>query len=229
VRGESPNGRGVVGASSGSPGVAGFSDTSAGVYGWTQAPGVAAVIGESAAASSPMAGFFQGGVIVTGNFQVMGVKNAVVPMADGSHAQVYCQESTEPYFEDFGRAILTNGLATVEIEPQFASIVHRNDYMVFLTPGGDCNGLYVGRQTPQGFEVRESKGGKSTLPFSYRIVARRRDVQAQRLQRVDPQILQAVERERAKGKLKKDAVEPGNHSRVTGTGRGQPAPGGGPR
>jgi hypothetical protein len=215
VRGESPNGRGVVGASSGSAGVAGFSDTSAGVYGWTQAPGVAAVVGESAAVALPMAGFFQGGVLVSGNFQVLGgVKNAVVPMGDGSHAQVYCQESPEPYFEDFGRANLVNGVATVDIEPQFASIVHRQDYLVFITPGGDSNGLYVSRQTPQGFEVREARGGRSSLPFTYRIVAKRRDVQAQRLQRVDPQILKTIERIKAKGNLKKESVAPAGESNV---------------
>jgi len=134
------------------------------------------------------------------------VKNAVVPMADGSHAVVYCQESPEPYFEDFGRGSLVAGVAHVDFEPRFASIVHRNDYMVFVTPGADSKGLYVTGQTPQGFDVRESQGGKSSLPFTYRIVAKRRDVDGPRLATVNPEHLKVHEKVRAQGNLNREFV-----------------------
>jgi hypothetical protein len=43
---------------------------------------------------------------------------------------------------------------------------------VFLTPQGDCNGLYVAQKSSAGFEVRELRGGRSSLTFDYRIVAK---------------------------------------------------------
>ena len=57
-------------------------------------------------------------------------------------------------------------------------------YRVFLTPEGDCNGLYVSSKSPTGFEVRELKGGTSSLGFSYRVVAKRKDIPGARLERV---------------------------------------------
>jgi hypothetical protein len=51
---------------------------------------------------------------------------------------------------------------------------------VFVTPEGDCRGLYVRRKGGASFEIRELAGGKSSVAFSYRIVGRRKDVRAQR-------------------------------------------------
>ncbi len=48
----------------------------------------------------------------------------------------------------------------------------RTAYHVFLTPEGDSKGLYVTEESPAGFVVRESSGGRSTLAFEYRILAR---------------------------------------------------------
>jgi len=36
---------------------------------------------------------------------------------------MYCQESPEPWFEDFGTATLTNGRAVVELDPDFDAVV----------------------------------------------------------------------------------------------------------
>jgi hypothetical protein len=71
-------------------------------------------------------------------------------------------ESPEHWFEDFGTAKLKGGRA--------------RDYRVFLTPEGDCRGLYVHRKTAVSFEVRELMGGESAVAFSYRVVGRRRDI-----------------------------------------------------
>jgi hypothetical protein len=91
-------------------------------------------------------------------------------------------QSPENWMEDFGSATLQNGSATVSIDPAFAETVNASaDYHVFLTPNGDSRGLYVVAKTPTGFEVHESGGGKSTLSFDYRIVAKRRGYEAQRL------------------------------------------------
>jgi len=51
---------------------------------------------------------------------------------------------------------------------------------VFLTPEGDCRGLYVRRKSAASFEVRELVGGKSSIAFSYRIVGRRKDIKGHR-------------------------------------------------
>jgi hypothetical protein len=48
------------------------------------------------------------------------------------------------------------------------------DYHVFLTPKGDCKGLYVANETAGGFEVHELGGGSSSIAFDYRIVAKRK-------------------------------------------------------
>jgi hypothetical protein len=50
---------------------------------------------------------------------------------------------------------------------------------VFLTPEGDCQGLYV-RKRGSRFEVRELQGGISNVAFSYCIVAKRKDIKRHR-------------------------------------------------
>jgi hypothetical protein len=57
--------------------------------------------------------------------------------------------------------------------------VIKRDYRVFLTPEGDCRGLYV-RRKANSFEVRELMGGTSSITFSYRIVGRRKDIKTPR-------------------------------------------------
>jgi hypothetical protein len=59
-------------------------------------------------------------------------------------------------------------------------VIKRGDYRVFLTPEGDCRGLYLRRKSANRFEVRELTGGKSSIAFSYRIVGRRKDIKAHR-------------------------------------------------
>jgi hypothetical protein len=134
--------------------------------------------------SGPAANFF-GRVVVNGPFTVVGAKNAAVPHPDGHHRLLYCEESTESWFSDYGRANLVNGRVTVQLDRDFAAVVRADDYEVFLTPRGDCKGLYVAAQNPNGFEVRELQGGTSSLAFSYRVVAKRKDIPGQRLEKVD--------------------------------------------
>ncbi len=55
------------------------------------------------------------------------------------------------------------------------------EFHVFLTPGGDCTGLYVTNKTPGSFEVHELGGGTSSISFDYKIVAKRNGMEAQRL------------------------------------------------
>ena len=62
-------------------------------------------------------------------------------------------ESPEAWFEDFGTAQLSAGQVTVVIEPLFRQTINSGvDYHVFVTPLGDCNGLYVTSKTADSFK-----------------------------------------------------------------------------
>jgi hypothetical protein len=86
--------------------------------------------------------------------------------------------------EDFGEAQLIAGKSEIKLDAQFASVVKTRDYHVFLSPYGDCNGLYVSRRTARGFTVRELKKGLGKVRFSYRVVARRKDIEDERMPKV---------------------------------------------
>jgi hypothetical protein len=128
-----------------------------------------------------VAGYFDGNVFLTSDLHVAGqifagVKDAIVPFPDGSKRVLHCMESPEHWFEDFGSARLKRGRATVKLGADFAKVVTLNGYRVFLTPEGDCKGLYVRSKRGASFEVRELQGGTSSVAFSYRIVAKRKDI-----------------------------------------------------
>jgi hypothetical protein len=111
--------------------------------------------------------------IVAGNLSCSGTKSASVQIAEEDRL-LYAVESPEVWFEDFGSGTLADGQTTVTFEPLFAQSVNPSvDYYVFLTPLGDCNGLYVAEKTPTGFTVRELNGGTADIAFDYRIVAKR--------------------------------------------------------
>jgi hypothetical protein len=109
-----------------------------------------------------------------GNTTAIGTKSAAVPLATGKMVKVFSMESPEVWFEDFGSGRIYSGLATVALDERFLQTVDlKGGYHVFLTPKGDCKGLYVYNEGPQGFEVRELGGGQATADFDYRIVAHR--------------------------------------------------------
>jgi hypothetical protein len=65
--------------------------------------------------------------------------------------------------------------ATINLDAAFAETVNTSaGYHVFLTPNGDCTGLYVSQKSLSSFEVRELGGGASSIAFEYRIVAHRK-------------------------------------------------------
>jgi hypothetical protein len=143
------------------------------------------------AGKSGHAGAFFGKVMIVGDLDVQGAKGAAVPFPDGTLRRLYSMESPESWFEDFGEARLVNGKATVRIDAGFAAVV-QGAYHVFITPCGDSNGLYVSNRTRTSFDVREQQRGKSTLVFSYRIVAKRKDIPGSRFVKVKaPQRLES--------------------------------------
>ena len=153
---------GVIGTSNAFWGVLGFSANNVGVVGQTGNP-------------NSFAGLFNGNVAVNGTLTAT-VKNGMVAFPDGTQRVLHCMESPEHWFEDFGAAKLKNGRATVKLDSDFAKTIKRGGYHVFVTPEGDCRGLYVRGKTAASFEVRELSDGKSSIVFSYRIVGKRRDI-----------------------------------------------------
>jgi hypothetical protein len=91
-------------------------------------------------------------------------------------------ESPGVWFEDYGSGGLVSRVATVNIDPACAQTVNTGvEYDVFLTPDGDCEGLYVTARTATGFEMRELQHGMSNVAFDYRIIALRRGYETKRL------------------------------------------------
>lgn len=114
---------------------------------------------------------------VSANLQCTGTKNAVVPIDGGNrYVAMSAIESPVNWFEDAGSAQLVNGGAVVALDPNFIQTVNtEKEYQVFLTPYGDCRGLYVLNRSAGSFEVHELGGGKATLNFGYRIMAVRKN------------------------------------------------------
>jgi hypothetical protein len=92
-------------------------------------------------------------------------------------------ESPESWFEDFGFGELSNGEAEVRLDPGFRSVVNSDAYHVFITEYGDNNALYVAERTGSSFLVR-AKASNANGTFSYRVVAKRRDIRAPRFEEV---------------------------------------------
>lgn len=159
--------------------------------------GAAAVVGIGGPSPRPLAsaGWFFGKVVVVGDLHVTGIKSAAVAHRDGSHRLLYAIESPENWFEDFGEGRLRNGKAKIALDRDFAALAATDSYYVFLTPRQDTRGLYVRSQNRSGFEVCELQGGKTNAAFVYRVVAKRKDVGARRLEKVKiPAMPQAPER-----------------------------------
>jgi hypothetical protein len=166
-------------------GVYGYSAKGHGLLGATGTAGGAGLIGATNGVPGAFAAVMYGPVVITGSLTVAGAKSAAVPHPDGSHRLVYCVESPESWFEDFGKGRLDCGQAEVTIDPSFAAIAKMDDYHVFVTAYDRPNDLIVSGRTPGGFRVQSQSGDETTAgEFSWRIVARRKDIVGERLAKV---------------------------------------------
>ena len=169
-------------------GVWGRTATGIGVFGQVTNVGGFAVYGAAPTAPDTWAGYFEGNVFVSGGL-AQGGSGPVTSLAqgrDGSPRTLYSVDSAEPLVEDVGEGTLVGGKAQIKLDPELAAVVDGAAYQVFLTPEGDCKGLYVTGKTLGGFEVYELQGGTSSLPFGYRVVARRMGAAGKRLERRGP-------------------------------------------
>lgn len=121
-------------------------------------------------------------VDVSGNLFCTGTLGAAVKGSAKQRYGTYSVQSPENWIEDFGSSALNVGVVTVNLESRFAqTISSKADYKVFLTPAGECEGLYVANRTATSFEVRELHQGTSNVQFDYRIVAHRKGLESTRM------------------------------------------------
>jgi hypothetical protein len=91
----------------------------------------------------------------------------------GTSVRSYAPHESEPTMEDVGSGHLQSGSAYIALDPTFRNVVDAaTDYHVLVTPEGDSNGIFVTARTNRGFFVHENHGGRSSVAFSYRIVAK---------------------------------------------------------
>jgi hypothetical protein len=177
-----PNGTGVVASA----------DSGYAIVALNNSDGVNTAIfenNENASSSDGVLTTFGGGfggkctIDVSGSLSCNGTVTAVVPTGGGSRqVALNAISSAESWFEDAGSSQLSNGKAVVNIESAFGETVNTGiDYHVFLTPNGDCKGLYVARKSPTSFVVRELGGGTASVAFDYRIMAKRKGFEQIRL------------------------------------------------
>jgi hypothetical protein len=193
VAGHSDNGAGVQGDSS-HIGVVGNSTQGLGGMFTGQEAGVVgvsdqgyAVVGKSTQGG---AGLFFGRVLITGDLQVNGAKNAVIKHTDGSYRALFCVESAESMLQDYGETTLKGESVFVRLPSDFAPMIKRDKYQVFLTAYGPEQ-VYVRKRTREGFEIarhgakeRAGRASASGISVGYCIVGRRADLAPSRLPKV---------------------------------------------
>lgn len=120
---------------------------------------------------------------VSGDVTCSGTIGAAAPVAGGSKkVALNTIQSPENWFEDAGTGQLSGGEAVVNVESVFGETVNTGvEYHVFLTPNGDCKGLYVAQKSATSFVVKELGGGTSSIAFDYRIMAKRKGFEQFRL------------------------------------------------
>jgi hypothetical protein len=185
VLGSGMKGPGVQGQSTGGHGLVGTTDATdghAGLIGNANNAGGIGLMGVAPGYGTPSvgkAGDFYGNVTVNGTFHATSTLS-VASFPDDQLRVFYSMDAPEPWSEDFGEGQLIGGTAEVQIDPHFAMVADLRIYHVFLTPYGNTNGLHVTNRGAAGFTVEEHNEGENDLTFSYRIVAKRKDITGER-------------------------------------------------
>jgi hypothetical protein len=99
----------------------------------------------------------------------------------GVERTMYCSESPEFYFEDYGQGQLVNGQAHIDLDTLLAKhiiIDEKHPLRVYIQIEGDenCKGVVVKNKTTGGFDVVEMMGGMSNATFQWHIVCNVADV-----------------------------------------------------
>lgn len=121
------------------------------------------------------------GMYYSGNLAGTGTKSAIVRTTDGPKT-VYCQESPENWFEDFGSATITNGKALVKVPNDYLQTVTINTtypMKVFITPNANIGNWWV-EKGEDSFTLYAPDAADGSA-FDFRIVAKRKAYEDLRL------------------------------------------------
>jgi hypothetical protein len=167
-------GTGVEGdATTGGEGVVGFTTTGVGVDGYASSGyGMVAQSELTPFAAEDGSGNVVLNIDANGNIHTAGKIEPLIATSRGSVVSAFTPRTTMDVLEDFGSASIANGSGVVRLDPAFSAAIETAVYQVFLTPNGESNGLYVLKKTPTEFIVRENHGGRASIAFDYRIVAK---------------------------------------------------------
>jgi hypothetical protein len=122
------------------------------------------------------------GVYASGDLGASGTKSAIVRTEQGPRA-VYCLESTEVWFEDFGWSEIRNGEAAVRLANDFLQTVTINGehpLKVFITPKARLGDWWV-EDNGQEFRLLAPEAPDGAR-FDYRVVAKRAGYEDVRLE-----------------------------------------------
>ena len=114
------------------------------------------------------------------NFKILGngLVSTIVKDTNENPVIMYAPEAPESLLQDYGVGNITNGKATVRLDPILSKNIRvdtNHPLKVFVQLEGDCNGVYVTNKTATEFTVKELQNGKSNVSFSWSIVATRAD------------------------------------------------------
>jgi hypothetical protein len=154
-----------------------YGTSGAGVFGYSE-NGYAGVQGVSSGSNY--------GVYFSGGLGGSGSKSCVIKTSKGP-TEMYCVESPEMWFEDFGSGKLIGGYVKIELDSYFLeSVTIDKDFSmkVFIQLKDNCNGVFVNTNNTY-FEVYELSNGNSNAEFDYRIVAKRKGFETQRMKVVE--------------------------------------------
>jgi hypothetical protein len=154
-----------------------YGSSGTGVFGYSDG-GFAGVQGNGSSASYGV--YYQGGLGGSGS------KSCVIRTSKGP-TEMYCVESPENWFEDFGSSKLINGHTHIDLDSYFIETVTINGNQtmkVFIQLKDNCNGVYV-KTGVTGFDVYELNNGTSNAEFDYRIIAKRKGYETQRMKVVE--------------------------------------------
>ena len=144
-----------------------------------------------------------------GDLSCTGQVKTLATTSGARKLETYVVHSPENWVEDFGSGTLQNGSTTILIGSMFAEVANTAvDYHILLTPRGDTRTLFVTNLSASSFEVHESGHGTSTVAFDYRIVARRKGYEGQRLN----DVTEALHAENARYELPLKNLKQGRQS-----------------
>ncbi|MFN7013714.1 MAG: hypothetical protein ACK4ON_05540, partial [Bacteroidia bacterium] len=178
-------GAGVVGVSTAAPASATTNIGTVGVIGYvtsaaTTPGGMYTLLKSGGYFETPETYAYIGCQTNNTNYKVLGTGtvSTIVNDINDKPVTMFAPESPEVLFQDYGKGVLNNGKASIMLDPNFSKNIvvdESHSLRVFIQLEGDCKGVYVTNKSINGFDVIELDNGNSNVPFTYTVIANRKD------------------------------------------------------